>query len=294
MSFRISGIGEILWDLLPAGRKLGGAPANFAYHARALGADACAISRVGQDQPGGEILERLRQLGLPVETVQTDSNAPTGTVSVTLDSTGHPDYVIHENVAWDFLEASRAALAVASRADAVCFGSLAQRREPSRSSIRALVQATPPTTLRILDVNLRQHYYSRAILEDSLQAANVLKVNETELPRLAEIFHLSGTERELIALLARQHQLRAVAFTRGDRGSLLFSDGKWSDHPGIPATVADTIGAGDSFTAALTLGFLRGWALDEINEQANKVAAFVASQPGATPRLPAELVAPFR
>jgi fructokinase len=286
--FSIVGLGEVLWDMLPAGPQLGGAPANFTCHARALGADATLISRVGDDALGREIITRLDALGVGTDRIAVDALHPTGTVSVELDA-GQPRYVIHENVAWDFLEATPAAHAAVRAADAVCFGTLAQRSDPSRSAILSLVNAAPPPALRILDVNLRQNYFSSRLINESLAFATVLKLNDAELPELAAMFDLSGDERSQIRQLAERNMLRAVACTRGARGSLLYAGGRWSEHPGLPAKVADTVGAGDSFTAAMTLGLLAGWELDRINQTANQVAAYVCSQPGATPPLPAPL-----
>lgn len=289
MSFRIVGIGEVLWDMLPAGRQLGGAPANFTYHASALGADTLLISRVGKDDLGRETLERLTKLGVPTECVEVDDKIPTGTVGVTVAADGQPHYQIHENVAWDAIRGEDAARRAVAAADAVCFGSLAQRSETSRDTIQALVASAPAKALRIFDINLRQHYYSHSTIEESLALANVLKVNDAELPRLAEMFGLTGDARSQIHQLAERHSLRAVAYTRGGNGSLLCAGGRWSDHPGIATTVVDTIGAGDSFTAAMTLGLLAGWELDRINDHANRVAAFVCSYTGATPTLPDQL-----
>jgi fructokinase len=289
VSFKIVGIGEVLWDMLPAGRQIGGAPANFTYHATALGADTRLISRVGNDDLGRETLERLTKLGIPTECVEVDDKLPTGTVGVTVSADGQPHYQIHEHVAWDAIRGEAAARRAVATADAVCFGSLAQRSEPSRSTIRSLVAATSANALRIFDINLRQHYYSRSIIEESLALANILKVNDAELPRLAEMFRLTGDARAQIQQLARRHSLRAVACTRGGSGSLLFNDGRWSDHPGIATQVVDTVGAGDSFTAAMTLGLLAGWHLDRINDHASRVAAFVCSSAGATPPLPQTL-----
>jgi len=293
MSFRVVGIGEVLWDLLPEGKQPGGAPANFAYHACALGANARVISRVGRDQPGLDLLDRLQKLGLPIDTIEIDPEAPTGTVSVTLDRTGQPSYLIHEAVAWDNLVGETPGRVAVVTADAICFGTLAQRFEPSRSTIRSLVQATPPNALRILDVNLRQRYYSADLIRESLALANVLKVNDAELPELARMFSLSGNENSQITELAERSNLHVVALTRGGRGSLLFQAGRWSDHPGVATKVLDTIGAGDSFTAAMAIGLLLRWDLDKVNENANRVAAFVASSAGATPPLPASLKSLF-
>ena len=294
MAPRCVGLGEVLWDLLPSGRQLGGAPANFAYHAAALGAEARVVSRVGQDEPGRALLARLRELGLPGDAIAVDPAAPTGTVSVAMEAGGHPRYTIHEGVAWDRLEAGPAGLAAVAGADAVCFGSLAQRTPGARAALAALLEATPVAALRIFDVNLRQHYHSAEVIRASLARANVLKVNETELPVLVAQLGLPAGERAALAALAAAHGLRAVIHTRGERGSLALVDGGWAEHPGVRVEVADTVGAGDAYTAAFALGLLRRWAPATILERATAVAAFVCTRPGATPELPPVLTAPFR
>ena len=293
MAYRIVGIGEVLWDLLPTGAQLGGAPANFAYHASSLGARASVISRVGHDRLGHEIIERLGALGVGTDCVQLDPDCPTGTVAVTVDADGQPQFEIRRDVAWDQLVVDPMALRAVAGADAICFGSLAQRADTSRAAIRELVAASSSDALRILDVNLRQAYYSRQIIEESLALATVLKVNETELPKLAELFGLTGDTRAQIDQLVDRFQLRAVAYTRGEHGSVLRTEHEWSEHPGVATTVVDTVGAGDAFTAVMTMGLLSGWALDAVNAHANRVAAFVASNAGGTPALPPELVSPF-
>ena len=286
MSFNVIGIGEILWDLLPSGKQLGGAPANFACHARGLGARSRVISRVGRDSLGTEILQRLQALGLPAAEIQTDPSAPTGTVSVELAADGQPRFTIHENVAWDRLALEKAALAAVAAADAVSFGTLAQRREPSRGTIRALLAAVRPDALRILDINLRQNYFSREIIATSLRLANIVKFNDSELPVLADMMGLRGSARRQIEGLARRHALRLVCLTRGAHGSLLYSGGHWADDPSQPVAVKDTVGAGDAFTAALAMGVLEGKPLDAINRRANQLARYVCSCEGATPPLP--------
>jgi fructokinase len=286
MKPKVMAVGEILWDLLPAGKQLGGAPANFAYHAHALGADARIISRIGNDPLGREILDRLSALGLATDGISVDPVAPTGTVSVEVQPDGQPRFTIHENVAWDRLSADDVSLVCAAHADAICFGSLAQRSAAARASIQQLVAATPAATLRVFDINLRQHFYARELIESSLALANALKLNETELPVLAKMFSLGGDSRAQLAALAERFDLRAIAFTRGARGSLLLAGGIWSEHAGLPAKVVDAVGAGDAFTAAWTLGLLARQPLDEINQRANQLAAFVCTQPGATPTLP--------
>ena len=286
---KVLAVGEVLWDLLPGGKQLGGAPGNFAYHCRSLGADARLVTRVGDDDLGREVLARFDALGLPTEFVQVDPEAPTGTVGVELTD-GQPRYTIHEGVAWDRIEAGAAALAFAAEADAIGFGSLAQRSPRSRESIGRIVAAAKPGALRIFDVNLRPPFVDRDVVDRPLEMANVLKLNDQELVELGSMFGLEGEPREVIAGLADRFGLEVVAVTRGDSGSLLFRGGEWSDHPGVPAEVVDAIGAGDSFAAAMAVGLLDGRPLDEINRRANAVAAFVCTRPGGTPALPESLI----
>ncbi len=291
MALRVIGLGEVLWDCAPAGRTLGGAPANFAFHATQLGAEGMVVSRVGADALGKELLAELRRLGLGADFVQCDADAPTGTVDLTLGPSGEPTYVIHENVAWDRLEATPAAAAALAGANAVCFGSLAQRQPATRAAIHALLAAAPTAALRIFDVNLRQHFWTPETLAASFAAANLAKVNAAELETLAAVFSLPAGERQRLAALAERFGLRAAICTCGAAGSVAFADGAWSESPGVPTLVADTIGAGDSFTAAFALGLLRHRPLAEIHARAAAVAAFVCSQAGATPALPAALKA---
>jgi fructokinase len=277
-------LGEILWDLLPAGKQLGGAPANFAYHAAQLGCDTRTVSAVGDDDLGREITARLQAVNLDTGQITTDRGHPTGTVSVTLTA-GQPSYTIHENVAWDFLPCTPALLDLAARADCICFGTLAQRSETSRATIRNVLSHSRPGALRIFDINLRQRYYSREIIEEYLALATVLKINDDELPAIAAF--LLGANSPA-GLFKRFANLRLVALTRGGKGSALFSaDGSADEHPGYPVEhVADTIGAGDAFTAALAVGMLNQSPLKQINEQANCLASFVCTQVGATPVIP--------
>jgi len=284
----VVGLGEVLWDLLPAGAQLGGAPANFAYHARALGAEASVITRLGRDDYGREGIRRFCEMGLPDSTIQVDHLRPTGTAKVEISGNGLAHFTIQEDVAWDHIALTAGALAAARAADAICFGSLAQRNVTSRNAIQQLVAAASPKALRVFDINLRQKFYTREIVEQSLQLANVLKLNDDELPVLAEMFCLTGLTRQQIEQLAQRFSLRVVALTRGANGSLLYQEGQWSDFPSRPVKVVDTVGAGDSFTAAMVLGLLRNMDLNEINEIANEVARYVCSQAGATPALPRE------
>jgi fructokinase len=275
--------GEILWDLFPTGRQLGGAPANFAYHAAQLGADARIVSAVGDDDLGRDILDRLHAQALDTSFVAVDPAHPTGVVTVTIDLRGQPTYTIEEDAAWDFIPSTPSLLELAARADCVCFGTLAQRNPVSRATIRDVVAATPVHAIHILDVNFRQHYYTREILEGSLAAASVLKINHDESPRLCKLLGGSPTDFD---------NIRVIATTRGDAGaSLWFRDGTIVRHPGHYAgPVADTVGAGDAFTAALAIGLLRGLPPARINEDANRLAAYVCTQPGATPNIPPDLL----
>ena len=284
--FNIIGIGEILWDLLPDGKRPGGAPANFAYVANALGNHGVVLSRVGNDEPGKEILAELNAKKLSTATIQIDDEKPTGLVEVRLEN-GQPNYRIVENSAWDFMEFSDDWREIAARADAVCFGSLAQRKRVSRRTILEFVNLT--RGWRIFDVNLRQPFYSREVLRESLKTANAAKLNYEELPVVAEMFGIK-TPNPLRAAkdLLSQFDLNLICVTRGAAGSVLVANNEISEAAGFKVEVADAIGAGDAFTAALAHGLLRGWKLDDINKFANQVGAFVASQTGAMPDFPEE------
>lgn len=280
------GLGEILWDLLPAGKQLGGAPANFAYHAAALGGRGAVVSRVGRDALGDEILRRLDAMGLDRSCVSVDSAHPTGTVTVDLDRNGVPTYVIHSDVASDFVMADEIVLDLVRRADGVCFGTLAQRSPPSREAIRAFLGATRTGCLRVFDINLRRQYDAN-ILHDLMKVSDVLTLNDEELPVVAKLLELpEGVELEE---LLRRFPLRVIAVTRGRRGSVLLDRTTRVEHTGYEAGVRDTVGAGDAFTAAVALGLLRGLPLQRISDAANRVASYVCSQAGATPPLPEEL-----
>jgi fructokinase len=290
----IVGIGELLWDLLPSGPQMGGAPGNFAYHAHALGAESMVISRVGDDAQGREIIRRLARLGVGTGGVTIDPAHATGTVDVELGEDGQPRYTIHADTAWDHLESSPELFRMVENASAVCFGTLGQRSEASRDAIRAIVARAAPDALRVLDVNLRQNYFSPELLHESLLAANVVKLNDEELRKVSPMLGLPGeTPQEQLAALLERYGLRLAACTRGGEGSLLYDGRSCCGHPGLETCVTDTIGAGDSFTAALTLGLLKGWPLVQISETANAVAAHVCSCTGATPPMPESLAALF-
>jgi fructokinase len=286
----VLGLGEVLWDLLPGGKQLGGAPANFAYHAAALGADALIVSRIGQDPLGRETCDYLSQRGLRCDGITTDPSAPTGTVTVALNPQGTPTFTVHEKVAWDFLVADEQVLHETSRADAVCFGSLAQRSPVSRAAIRSLLAAAPAHTLRIFDINLRQQFWSREIIQSSLDLANVLKLNDEELPVVAELFGLTGNESEQLHQIAERFNLKAVALTKGAQGSSLLVGRVLVSRSGSTLTIADTVGAGDSYTAALALGLLAGQESEVILESAHRIAGYVCTQRGAMPPIPPQFL----
>ena len=282
----VIGLGELLWDLFPSGKKLGGAPANFAYIASLLGDYGIPASRLGRDLLAEEAILRLTELGLPISFIQEDPNHPTGTVNVEVDDRGQPRFQIAESVAWDFLEWTPQWQILAEQSDAVCFGSLAQRSPRSRSTIRNFLKATRPDAVRVFDVNLRQNFYSPEILSDSMKLATIVKLNHEELPKINLALGIRDEEVESSAgLLLARYNLKLICITRGDAGSLLVTPEARHSHPGVRVNVADTVGAGDAFTAALVHEYLCGESLESMNEIANRMGAWVASEVGATPVL---------
>ena len=293
-SFVVVGLGEVLWDVLPEGKQLGGAPANFTFHVNTLGAHGKIVSCLGYDALGREAREFLQVHNLTVDSIADDPAHPTGTVSVALDDTGQPTYTIHENVAWDFLPFNASHARLASQADAVCFGTLASRNSHSRESIRRFLDATMPRCLRVFDVNLRQQFYEREIIRDWMERADVLKLNEDELPVVAALLNISGSTKERMERLIDEYALQAVALTRGARGSVFITPETMEVHHGIRVGgLADTVGAGDAFTAVLVMGLLQEWPADKISKCANELAAFVCSQPGAMASHPEDLVSVY-
>jgi len=286
MPFTVVGLGEVLWDLLPAGPQLGGAPTNFAYQAGALGAHALIVTRVGNDDLGREVIKRLRSMNLPSETVQVDPVRPTGTVRVTLNDEGIAWYTFADNGAWDQLAVTSSALTAVSGANAICFGSLGQRSPVARSSIQQLVAAAPAGALRIFDINLRLDFYSRDVIEQSMRLANVLKLNDEELVVLTDMFSLKGAVRDRLEWFVSAFGFNTVALTRGPSGSLIYQEGRWSEIPPQSVRLEDTVGAGDAFAAALTMGLLSEMDLSALHRIAAEIAGYVCSQPGATPPVP--------
>jgi len=284
MKKRVVGLGEVLWDILPERTCLGGAPANFAYITTLMGDQGIVASCVGEDSRGLDALRRMEELGLDIDHVQTDRHHPTGTVHVQLDGNGIAQYCISHPVAWDFLQWTLDWQHLAETADAVCFGSLAQRSDASRDTIRNFLRATSARAVKIFDVNLRQSYYSDETLAESMKLAGIVKLNDEELPKimsLAQLPHkdeLSSAQRLMDA-----YNIDMVCVTRGGRGSLLVRGKESSEHPGFRVRVADTVGSGDAFTAGLVHEYLHGAPLPLMNEVANLVGAWVASEVGATP-----------
>jgi fructokinase len=284
----VVGLGEILWDLLPSGRQLGGAPANFAYCSHLLGDRGVVASRIGRDQPGRDIRGLLARAGISDQYLQSDDLQPTGTVLVQVDSAGQPKFEITQPAAWDCLEWTEDWQELAQSADAVCFGSLAQRSAKSRKTILDFVGATRPDAVRIFDVNLRQSFYSPEVIRESLQRANAVKLNHEEVPRVKELLAMNEvSEVRFCRSLMECFEVKLICITRGANGSLLCDRHDAHEHSGYRVKVKDTIGAGDAFTAALVHEYLRQRSLAEMNEAANRMGAWVASHSGAMPQSPA-------
>ncbi len=276
----VVGIGELLWDMLPTGKKAGGAPINFVYHASRLGAEGYAISAVGDDELGHEILKELDNNSIQylIEKVPY----PTGTVQVTLQN-GIPDYVINERVAWDHLSPTSNAIDLAERADAICFGTLGQRSAQSRETIQAILSFAPDEAYRCFDINLRQHYYTKELIEESLYLANVFKVNDAELAVLRDMFRLEGTDKDIAKWFVERYNLRMLVLTAGASYSTIYTAKEESTLQTPEVQVADTVGAGDAFSGALIISLLKGASLKEAHEFAVKTAAYVCTKEGAWP-----------
>jgi len=285
-NFKIAGVGEVLWDAFPDGEKFGGAPANFTCHCCSLGADAYVISCVGDDPRGKLALDFLENHGVNIEGVAVDNACETGVVLITLDEHGKPEYEIKEGVAWDNIRWDEDLARIASAMDAVCFGSLCQRGQVSRDTIRRFISATPAHSMRVFDVNLRQQFYSDEIIRESLQLANALKLNDEELPVVAGAMGIQGSDEQILEDLIQKCNLKLIALTCGSKGAVMRTKTETSSLPAPDVDVVNTVGAGDCFTAAMIMGFLAGKPLDEINEHANKLAGFVCTQAGAVPALP--------
>jgi fructokinase len=289
--FDVIGLGEVLWDCFPTHRLPGGAPANVAFHAQQLGLTAAAATRVGTDPLGDELRGVLRQQGLRTDLVQHDAEHGTGTVTVEFGAAG-TQYTFLENSAWDFLEATDEWIDAASHARAICFGTLAQRKPRSRESIHALLEAANSECLIVYDVNLRPPHYEREFIHESLRRARIVKLNDDEVRVLTAMFNTgTTTDDEFAHWVMETYRAQLVCITRGAAGAMAVTADEFCEESGIPTTVADTVGAGDAFTAALIWSRFRNWPLKRSLSFANQLGALVASRPGAMPDLREEIAA---
>lgn len=293
MDGKIVGLGEVLFDLLPGGARLGGAPANFAWHSAQFGLDALLVSAVGNDNLGRKALATFDKEGLRY--IAPSVPFPTGTVDVGVDTQGVPTYTFAPNVAWDNIPLTPAMVAAARQCRAVCFGSLAQRSYASRHTIREFLGAVPEDCVKIFDINLRQHFYTREILTDSLRLADVLKINDDELAVLSQLYGIdAGEVQSACRQIARQFGIAMLILTLGTKGSYVFTATETSFEATPHVEVADTVGAGDSFTATFTAARLAGLPIREAHKLAVSVSAYVCTQKGATPKLPDSLTSAVR
>ena len=277
----VVGLGEILWDMLPTGKKAGGAPINFVYHACQMGAVGYAVSAIGKDKDGDEILQELEKNNINHLITRVDK--PTGKVLVKLKE-GIPSYDIVEGVAWDFIPLTQEAEEMVQKADAICFGTLASRNEYSRQTIVSLLNQASDNALKFFDINLRSHYYSPELIRQFLHLADIFKINEDEMKVLCEIFNLSGNDREIYLNLIEQYNLKYLIFTAGDKYSIIYSPSEISYLDTPKVKVADTVGAGDAFSGAFVYDILMGKNLKEAHNDAVKISAFVCTKEGAWPQ----------
>ena len=279
----IIGFGEVLWDILGNEKLLGGAPANFGYHCQQLGAEARIVSAIGSDDLGDEIITHFKNKELTTDNLQRSPDHPTGTVTVELDEQGIPSYVIHEQVAWDYIEWNDALQSLSEVADAICFGSLSQRSPVTKTTLQKMLGSVSQQCLKVFDINLRPPYYNTPILLQSLELANVIKMNQDEAIIVGQIFNWGGDVHVIVKQLFKKFNFQLIAITYGEEGSKLFTPEQESFMKVNPVKIADTIGAGDSFTAALVTGWLNKFPLTEIHELAGKLSAYVCTQRGAMP-----------
>ena len=288
----VVGMGEALWDVLPDGKKIGGAPANFAYHVSQFGLPSCVVSAIGDDPLGREIEENFNSKGL--NTLIATVPYPTGTVQVEIDQAGVPQYDIKENVAWDNIPFTPELEELARKTKAVCFGSLAQRNVVSRQTISRFLDAMPESEdkLVVFDVNLRQGFFTKEILCESMERCNVLKINDEELVMVSRLFGYPGIDlQDKCWILLGKYNLKMLILTCGVNGSYVFTPGNVSFQPTPKVEVADTVGAGDSFTAAFIASLLKGASVPEAHAKAVQTSAFVCTQNGAMPILSQDILA---
>lgn len=282
----VVGLGELIWDLLPDGKHLGGAPTNFAYISSLLGNTSILASRVGDDDLGREACARLVRMGIVTDFLQYDRDHPTGTVGVQIDERGEARFSMNEDSAWDYLDWTMRWHELAARADIVCFGTIAQRESQARATILRFVEQTRPNALRIFDVNLRHAFFSADMLARSLELTTIVKLNIDELTRISGMLGLDApNEQSLARQMLDKFEIELVAITRGEKGSLLISEREEINHPGFKVDIADTIGAGDAFAAVLAHYYRRRVPLKMISEAANRMGSWIATQVGATPEV---------
>jgi len=287
----VIGLGELLWDCFEDSRRPGGAPANVAFQANQLGCEGAVCSRIGQDDLGQELAAFLEIQGLSTRSLQFSADRPTGTVTVEMKEENHPEYTIHENVAWDTMEFTPEWQQLMHSASAVCFGSLAQRAEPSHTTIQQCLAATSESCLTVYDVNLRQQFYNEAILSESLQASRAVKLNHEEVVVISQELGTSQEDVTFAKEIQERFGLELIIITRGEHGCLLISEDELVDLKGEKVEVVDAVGAGDAFTAGLISALLKNWPLKTAGEFANKVGAKVAASSGAMPDLKDEFAA---
>lgn len=281
----VVGLGEVLWDMLPEGRKIGGAPVNFAYHAGQFGIDTMAVSAIGNDKLGEDTISEMN--GKHLNHIFPSVPYPTGSVQVSLDEKGVPAYDIKENVAWDNIPFTNEIESVARSCRAVCFGSLAQRNAVSRNTIRKFIESTPSGCIRIFDINLRQNFYTSNVIHDSLELCNILKINDEEIMLVSRMFNYDSSNIENVCrTIMEDFSLEMVILTCGTKGSYIFTKGGVSFMPTPKVNVADTVGAGDSFTGSFCAAILRGLPVAEAHKKAVEVSAYVCTQNGAMPEIP--------
>lgn len=277
----VVGIGELLWDVFPAGKKAGGAPINFVYHASQLGAKGYAISAVGKDAQGAEIVAELERNKIShlIEAV----DFPTGVVNVMLDEKGMPTYEIVEGVAWDYIPLTQKAIEAVKKADAICYGTLALRNEFSRNTILELLSFAPKEAYKYFDINLRLNYYSKELVDELLSYSNVFKINDEEMVVIRKLFGLEGTDEEICHYFMKKYQLKFLLFTAGEKYSIIYSETEKSFLETPKVKVVDTVGAGDAFSGAFLCAIIKGMQVSEAHKYAVKVSAFVCTKQGAWP-----------
>ena len=281
----VVGLGEVLWDMLPEGRKIGGAPVNFAYHAGQFGIDTMAVSAIGNDKLGEDTIAEMN--GKHLNHIFPSVPYPTSSVQVSLDEKGVPAYDIKENVAWDNIPFTNEIESVARSCRAVCFGSLAQRNAVSCNTIRKFIESTPSGCIRIFDINLRQNFYTSNVIRDSLELCNILKINDEEIMLVSRMFNYDSSNIENVCrTIMEDFSLEMVILTCGTKGSYIFTKGGVSFMPTPKVNVADTVGAGDSFTGSFCAAILRGLPVAEAHKKAVEVSAYVCTQNGAMPEIP--------